>query len=122
MVGEEDLRAVLLHGADLPAAVLEGGVRIEAAEECVPVVARDRAACGEIGADRLGVGGRRFSGRRKEGGGRLRDDRLPGFRAERGEDRRVVAGLHRLEEGFGPVEDRGDGGVFFLWYGVRRRS
>ena len=48
MVGEEDLRAVLPHGADLPAAVLQGGVRVEAAKEGVPVIARDRPARDEI--------------------------------------------------------------------------
>ena len=61
VVGEEDLRAVLPHGADLPAAVLEGGVRVETAKEGVPVIARDRPARDEIAPDHLGVRWRVFA-------------------------------------------------------------
>src|SRR5512143_3707191 len=93
-MGEEDLRAVLPHGADLPAAVLQGGVRVEAAKKGVPVVPRDRPTRDEIVTDRLGAG---WGGLRRrawgvgggcltrgcllcgggQGGRRLRDDRLP---------------------------------------------
>ena len=55
MAGEEDLRAVLPHGADLPAAMLEGDVRVEAAKEGVPVIACGRPASDEIATDRIEV-------------------------------------------------------------------
>ena len=94
MMREEDLRAVLSHGADLPAAMFQGDVRVEAAKEGVPVVPRDSPARDVFTADRLKVrwrglrrrgrnvgGGRLRRGRQvcggRKGGRRLRDDRLP---------------------------------------------
>ena len=74
MAGEEDLRAVLPHGADLPAAMLEGDVRVEAAKEGVPVIARGRPAADEIATDRIEV---RWRDLRRRGTACLVGVRLP---------------------------------------------
>ena len=54
--------------------MLQGVVRVEAAKEGVPVIARDRTARDEIAADRLGAGGRVP----RQGGGVSAEDGFPG--------------------------------------------